>query len=195
MNFKKRLALKYVLPCLFLAACSSTPTVSSVKTENKAVCITVHHSALHLSLPANYRWSSGFLQQSAHGTLQNLSMQRLLKQSIEREMKRKGYQLVDDKQPVDLIIRFTAALSSTLNDNDIQRLYGLVPGLLIGKAKPQPYEKGTVIFDVIDTKTHQLAWRTAGLALATIVELPIAERKERINNFVKKLLAFLPEKE
>jgi len=110
-------------------------------------------------------------------------------------MQRKGYQLVDDTQSADLTIGFALALNSVLDDSDIQRLYGLVPGLLVGEVDHQRYEKGTVIFDVIDTKTQQLAWRTAGQALATIVDLPISERKARINYFVKKLLAFLPEKE
>jgi len=190
MNFKKRLALKYVLPSLFLAACSSAPLV-----ENKTAFITVHHSILHVSLPASYHWSSGFLQQTAHGKLQDFNIQSLLKQSIEQEMQRKGYQLVDDTQSADLTIGFALALNSVLDDSDIQRLYGLVPGLLVGEVDHQRYEKGTVIFDVIDTKTQQLAWRTAGQALATIVDLPISERKARINYFVKKLLAFLPEKE
>jgi len=195
MNFKKRLALKYVLPSLFLSACSSAPITSSLEPENKTAFMTVHHSEIHVSLPASYRWSSGFLNQFSHSKLRDFNVQHLLKQSIEQEMKRKGYQLVGDKQPAGLTISFALVLNSVLDDSDIQRLYGLLPSLLVGEVDHQRYEKGTVIFDVIDTKTQQLAWRTAGQALATIVDLPISERKVRINYFVKKLLAFLPEKE
>ncbi|MBT5825682.1 MAG: hypothetical protein HOH69_05790 [Gammaproteobacteria bacterium] len=54
-------------------------------------------------------------------------------------------------------------------------------------------EKGTLVFDVINRKTNQLVWRIAWLTAASMGDIPLAERKARINVFVKKLLAFLPE--
>jgi hypothetical protein len=54
-------------------------------------------------------------------------------------------------------------------------------------------EKGTLVFDVINRKTNQLVWRIAWLTAASLGDIPLAERKARINVFVKKLLAFLPE--
>ncbi len=179
-----------MLPSLLLVACSSAPIVSSLDSENKTVFMTVHHSILHISLPASYHWSSRFLHQPMQSSVQDL-----LKQSIEQEMQRKGYRLVGEQQPADLTISFTLAFNSVLNDKDIQRLYGLAPSLLNGEMGHHRYEKGTVIFDVLNTKTQQLAWRTAGKNLTAIIDLPSAEKQERINYFVKKLLAFLPEKE
>ena len=55
------------------------------------------------------------------------------------------------------------------------------------------YEKGTLIFDVVNPETQQLAWRTAGQALASLENIPLTERQARIDVFVKKLLAFLPD--
>ncbi|MEO1885999.1 MAG: hypothetical protein ABGX72_01305 [Methyloprofundus sp.] len=54
-------------------------------------------------------------------------------------------------------------------------------------------EKGDLVFDVISRKTNQLVWRTAWPVAASLGDIPLAERKARINVFVKKLLAFLPE--
>ena len=162
--------------------------------EMKVSFITVHHSELHIPAYATYQWSDGFTRQAADGFIQNVDMWSLLKQGIEQEMQRKGYQQVAQTEQADINISFIAALTSTLSDNEIQRKYGLVPGLIIDYVDHQRYEKGTLIFDVVNPETQQLAWRTAGQALATLEEIPLAERKKRITIFVNKLLAFLPEK-
>jgi len=118
----------------------------------------------------------------------------LIKQSIDQEMQAKGYRHIADAEQADLNISFIAALSSELSDEEIETRYGLVPGLTVRNVDKKNYEKGTLIFDVVNPKTNQLAWRTAGQGLATLKDIPLEERKSRINVFVKKLLAFLPEK-
>jgi len=40
-----------------------------------------------------------------------------------------------------------------------------------------------------------MAWRTAGQVLASLESDPLVEREATIQVFVKKLLAFLPEKD
>ena len=109
-------------------------------------------------------------------------------------MLRKGYRHIAQAQQADLNISFTAALQSSLGDEQIAQRFGLVPGLMVNNIDKDQYEKGTLIFDVVNPRTNQLAWRTAGQALATLADIPVPERKHRINMFVKKLLAFLPEK-
>ncbi len=184
---------KGILLGALLAGCSTTELAP--ENDRQMAFVTVHHSILHIPVSATYRWSDGFMQQSEADIIKNVPMWNLLKQSIEQEMQRKGYRQVMQSEQADINISFAAALTSTLNDQQIQEQYGLVPGLMVNPLNPERYEKGTLIFDVLNPQTNKLAWRTAGQALASLEEIPWVDRKARIKIFVKKLLAFLPEKE
>jgi hypothetical protein len=49
-----------------------------------------------------------------------------------------------------ILVSFAAALTSALDDRQIQEKYGLVPGLMVNPLNPKRYEKGTLIFDVLN---------------------------------------------
>ncbi|GAW86549.1 conserved hypothetical protein [Bathymodiolus platifrons methanotrophic gill symbiont] len=177
---------------MLLVSCSATQLVQQ---ESMPVAfITVHHSKLLIPENATYQWSDGFMRHSQKGLISNVDMWELLKQSIEQELNNKGYRHTAEAEHADLNISFIAALASTLGDKEIASRYGLVPGLMVHSVDKNRYEKGTLIFDVLNPETGQLVWRTAGQALAVLEEIPLADRKARIDVFVKKLLAFLPEK-
>lgn len=181
-----------ILLAIMLISCATTQLAEQ---ENRQVAfVTVHHSILQIPENATYQWSDGFLQHKKSGLISDVDLWKLLKQGIEQEMLNKGYKHISDADHADLNISFIAALTSTLGDEEIANRYGLVPGLMVHNADKNHYEKGTLIFDVVNPKTNQLAWRTAGQALATLTDIPLDERKARIDFFVKKLLAFLPEK-
>ncbi|MDT8426195.1 MAG: DUF4136 domain-containing protein [Methyloprofundus sp.] len=184
---------KGLLVGALLVGCATTDVVS--ENDRQTAFVTVHHSILHISMPATYRWSDGFMQQSKGELIKKVPMWDLLQQGIEQEMQRKGYRQVLQTEQADMNISFAIALSSSLDDQKIQEQYGLVPGLMVNPLNPQRYEKGTLIFDVLNPQTNKLAWRTAGQALASLESVPLVERKARIQVFVKKLLAFLPEKD
>ncbi len=156
--------------------------------------ITVHHSQLLMPENATYQWSEGFTRQEEREVIKNVDMWALLKESIEQEMQTKGYKHIAEAGQADINISFIAALESTLNDQEIANQYGLVPGLMVHNVDKDRYEKGSLIFDVVNPQTNQLVWRTAAQAMATLADIPLDERKARIDAFVKKLLAFLPEK-
>lgn len=191
MYRKILLILKTLLISAVLASCSTKQPVHAEDIHGSF--ITLHHSKLHIPVNATYQWSDGFVRQVAAGRLHSIDMWGLLKQGIEQEMQRKGYRKIAQTAQADVNISFVAALTSALDDNEIQRQYGLVPGLATSHINQQRYEKGTLIFDVVNPKTQQLAWRTAGQALATLEEMPLMARQQRIENFVKKLLEFLPD--
>lgn len=185
------LSLKYILMSALLTSCVTSQNMPYE--EMKVSFVTVHHSTLSIPLHASYQWSEGFSHQVSQGRLHKIDMWSLLKQSIEQEMQRKGYHKTTQAKTANLNISFVAALTSSLNDQQIEQKYGLVPGLIAPKLDPRHYEKGTLIFDVVNPDTQQLAWRTAGQALASLDDIPAAERAARINVFVKKLLEFLPD--
>jgi len=184
---------KGLLLGVLLVGCATTEVVP--ENDRQTAFVTVHHSIFHIPVSATYRWSDGFMQQSGTDVIKNVPMWDLLKQGIEQEMQRKGYRQVRQTEHADINISFAAALTSSLDDQQIQKKYGLVPGLMVNPLNPKRYEKGTLIFDVLNPQTNKLAWRTAGQALASLEEIPLQERRARIKAFVKKLLAFLPEKD
>ena len=183
--------LKILILSSLLMACANTQ--ESALKEMQLSFVTVHHSTLQIPLHASYQWSEGFSHQSVEGRLHHVDMWSLLKQAIEQEMLDKGYQQALPHESADLHISFVAALTSALNDTEIQQQYGLVPGLETGLIDHHRYEKGTLIFDVVNPATQQIAWRTAGQALANLQSIPAEARAARIQLFVKKLLEFLPD--
>ncbi len=192
MNSKISLINSGIIVCALLSSCASKQIPPQAGMQVSFV--TVHHSVLHIPVNATYQWSAGFSRQVVAGRLHSVDMWSLLKQGIEAEMQAKGYRKVSTAEQADVNISFVAALASALDDAEIQQKYGLVPGLMVHQVDQRRYEKGTLIFDVVNPKTRRLAWRTAGQALATLEKVPVADRKVRIAVFVKKLLAFLPEK-
>lgn len=184
--------IKYILMAALLLSCSTTKPV--LQEDMRTAFIIVHHSELNIPEHATYQWSDGFTRQTENGLINNVDMWGLLKQSIEQEMQRKGFRQIAQAEQADLNISFIAALESSLGDEQIAQQYGLAPGLMVNNIDTERYEKGTLIFDVVNPRTKQLAWRTAGQALASLSDIPLAERQSRIDVFVKKLLAFLPEK-
>jgi len=185
------LILKYFLIGALLASCANNQTTQPESMQVSFV--TVHHSKLLIPVNATYQWSEGFVHQASEGRLHHIDMWSLLKQGIEQEMQNKGYRKIEQTEQADIDISFIAALTSALDDQKIQQQYGLVPGLVTQRIDHHRYEKGTLIFDVVNPKTQQLAWRTAGQALASLDDIPLAERQARIAVFVQKLLAFLPD--
>ncbi|MCK5356151.1 MAG: DUF4136 domain-containing protein [Methyloprofundus sp.] len=191
MYRKIYLIIKYFLISTLLISCANKP---AIQPENMQVSfVTVHHSKLLIPVNATYQWSEGFVHQASEGRLHYIDMWSLLKQEIEQEMQDKGYRKMAQTEQADIDISFVAALTSALDDNKIQQQYGLVPGLVTPRIDHHKYEKGTLVFDVVNPKTQELAWRTAGQALASLEDIPAAERQARIAVFVKKLLAFLPD--
>ena len=156
--------------------------------------VVVHHSILNIPKQATFQWSPGFTRQAKGELIKNVDMWSLIKQSIEGEMQRQGYRHIEQAEQADINICFTAVLQESLRDAQIAQRYGLVPGLMTHNIDQHRYQKGTVIFDVVNPHSGQLVWRTAGQALASLENIPQQERNTRINIFVKKLLAFLAEK-
>ncbi|NOQ13408.1 MAG: DUF4136 domain-containing protein [Methyloprofundus sp.] len=191
MYRKISLILKCILISALIVSCSAK---QPLQPEDMQVSfVNVHHSELHIPVNAIYQWSEGFVHQVSEGRLHYIDMWSLLKQGIEQEMQNKGYRKIAQTEQADIDISFVAALTSALDDHQIQQQYGLVPGLVTQRIDHHRYEKGTLIFDVVNPETQQLAWRTAGQALASLEDIPLVEREERIKLFVKKLLAFLPD--
>ena len=76
-------------------------------------------------------------------------------------------------------------------DADIDRHFGINPGLPSQGPKGPSYEKGTVIIDVSDVDAHKSLWRSAMQGYVNL-DLPASERKERIKRVVSMMFNSFP---
>jgi hypothetical protein len=80
-----------------------------------------------------------------------------LQGAIEKQMAARGYARVESGQP-DLLIHYHASTQRrlSLNESDRDRGYCQSDSCRAGISE---YETGTLIVDIIDTRTNQLVWR------------------------------------
>lgn len=116
-----------------------------------------------------------------------------LKEKFQSDIKDKltanGYFFSDNENKASMVVGYVIALESSLNDMDINSLYGINPGYINkDKAKSgNEYEKGTIIIDILEARTSRSIWRGAiqGMAEFGITD---AERESRLKSAVDRLL-------
>lgn len=79
-----------------------------------------------------------------------------LQGAVERQLARRGVALSSSGTP-DLRIHYHANVSQRINVSGADRQYGC-PGPDCG-ARVDEYEAGTIVIDVVDTRTNKVVWR------------------------------------
>lgn len=117
-----------------------------------------------------------------------------LKEKFQSDIKIKlssnGYVFSENKDNASMVIGYVIALESSLNDMDINSLYGINPGY-INKDKTKQgneYEKGTIIIDILEARTYRSIWRGAIQGMAEF-GISDAERETRLKSAVDRLLS------
>lgn len=111
---------------------------------------------------ATPRRSDGVALASNDPMLENSITNRALRDEITRDLEARGYQLADGG-PADFNVAFYASANQAL---DLQTYnYGYTwRGWPREYTRVTPYERGTVIVDAVDPRTHELMWRGSGVA-------------------------------
>jgi len=143
-----------------------------------------------LSFPAGtyFSWSPGTSQFFDDPRLDNADIHELLRGSIEDELTSRGY-LVSGESGYR--ISYVAALEKALSDDEINKYFGVDPGLPAQSVPERSYEKGTVIIDVSDPTTNKSLWRSA---MQGYVELKLSRsaRKDRVRSTVSSMFMSFP---
>lgn len=182
-----------ILLASVIGACASVDPQKSQEQALRAAIISVKYQSFPLTSGASFKWQKDHIRIYHDPRLDESQIDSLLKDSIEIELINKGYQYAPDAEETDFVIAYAAALKSSMDNNQIQKQFGLLPGFIEKNKTTQHYEKGTVIFDIIDPHSHRLIWRSAGQAMATVKHIPEYERKQRIDAFIQQLLQELPQ--
>ena len=111
--------------------------------------------------------------------------------AIEKQMAAKGLERPESGTP-DLLIHYHANITRRIDPDRADREYGYCPGgdCQIG---PIDYEAGTLVLDVVDTRTNRVIWR--GWAQESVEDsLGDRDRMERqINEAVTRMLERFPQ--
>lgn len=170
---------------LSLSACTATTQAPPVGGTFSSV------QAPGLAFPAgtSFSWSPTMQVLNNDPRLDDAALDAMLRDSIRDALTARGYQVVDG--PAAYSVSFVAALEGALSDVEIDRLFGINPGLPSQNATGPAYEKGTVIIDVSDLEAHKSVWRSAMQGYVNL-DLPARERKERIKRVVSMMFSSFP---
>lgn len=183
--------MKKIILIGFLSVLSSACTVDKTK-PNDVLSSQLGRSSVvqrnydKTSIPAGstFSWFPDLKGVYPDKRLQNVKMDDLLKQGIVNVLVKKGYQFSDDISTADYTVTYTAGLETALSDEYILEKFGAQPGLVTNKELDQDVEKGTLVIDVISQTTGRLRWRSAGQGLAQLGDVPIQQRKSRIEHIL-----------
>lgn len=85
----------------------------------------------------------------------NPFFQKRLQSDVDRHLAAKGF----EKQPAtspDLVVHFHASLTQQIDVNGVDRVFGQCE---TPECQPSVYEAGTIVIDLVDTRTNKLVWR------------------------------------
>jgi hypothetical protein len=112
-----------------------------------------------------------------------------LQGAIEKKMAAKGYERAVTGQP-DLLIHYHASVNQKVDVYGVDRSYGYC----YENCEPQysDYELGTLIIDLVDTKTSKVVWRGwAQDAMDGVIDNQQRLEKQ-VNEGVAKMMMLLP---
>ena len=111
--------------------------------------------------------------------------------AVEKEMVAKGFQHAPAPDAADLLIHYHAVITPRLDVNRIDRQYGYCYDDACD-ARVIEYERGTLVLDIVDGRTHRVVWR--GWAQDTVESLLTDEDRlaRQIDEAVKRMMADFP---
>lgn len=121
-----------------------------------------------------------------------------IRNAVEEALAAKGYRRAPTGEG-DFGVGYHTAIEGKLDVRTIDTYYGYGPGWghygglggMGTETYVDQYDQGTLLLDVVDARTHRLAWR--GSASARVVEgLQPEERAARIRKAVDEMLAKFP---
>ena len=78
--------------------------------------------------------------------------------AVEKQMALKGFERAATQGRADLLIHYHASIDDRINVNEIDRRYGYCYSEDCDVAVVE-YEAGTLVLDIVDTRTNKVIWR------------------------------------
>ncbi|GAA5218573.1 DUF4136 domain-containing protein [Corallincola platygyrae] len=171
----------------FLFACSESETplqqTDAVPSElRKSVAVSIQAPDLAVPARAMVTWSD-----RTGGVLGDVGekpeVEGLLRKAIVNTMDQQAFHFTEHAEQAFFKVSYVLALEKDLNDEDLEKYFGLSLGL----AGDKGFEKGTLVID-IQNQEGQSVWRGA-LQANVSKEFSQEMRVQRLNSAVETLLA------
>jgi len=176
----KKIGIFLLLIC-FLSIASAEETPFAI--------ISVSNPDIKVLTSKVFSWSEKSRYVYEDERLKGFPLENVFQKDIKDKLTVNGFTYTDNKETAGLLVGYVLALESSLNDMDINNLYGINPGFINKDAgkKSQNYEKGTIIIDILEARTNRNVWRGAiqGMAEFGITD---TEREIRLKSAVAALL-------
>lgn len=154
------------LPILFVALLSiSACTTAPVENKKKERTLTVVSSGKPVDvLPAftTFSWNEDYAKVLTSTDNQHkVEIEKYIKQEIIEYLGKKGFVFEKDPIQADVILGFLFSLGGNVADSDIQKKFGLLPGISKRGVDVERYIKSTLILAVLDNRLKKVYWRSA----------------------------------
>ena len=174
--------LPFVAAAVFaVAGCSSTPT----KVDKGTI-----HASTFSFVPGTSRPQADYAEQRE-------AVHKIIQGAIARDLEAKGLRPAAEDRVGDITVAYLIILGNNVTTTSINEYfgYGRNATALLDKAhkaytdnaNPNYFEAGTLVIDLIDSRTHELLER--GYAVRQVLrDVPLDVRQERIQEAVNEVL-------
>lgn len=142
-----------------------------------------------------YAWHPQLSQVKSHPKLTAETVLANSKRLINRDLAKKGYQLVSADSNPDFYVGFGLAMASSMDDDQILSKAGLVAGLSSStsnqKADEQRFEKGSLFIALFKGLHRQPSWRVLFQGYADF-ERGKSEQKQHYQATITRMLRPIP---
>ncbi|MGI9534408.1 MAG: DUF4136 domain-containing protein [Thermodesulfobacteriota bacterium] len=155
--------------------------------ENPPSVVSVSNPDIKVLSSKKFTWSPKSIYVYEDERFRGFPLKEVFEKDIREKLTNNGFTYVASVEDVAILVGYVLALESALSDMDINNLYEINPGFVPGNYDEDKYEKGTVIIDIIESRTNRMVWRGALQGLANF-DVPEKERKKNIKGVVELLL-------
>jgi hypothetical protein len=126
--------------------------------------------------------------------LEKSQVKELIEKEIVKNISAKEMSFVESVNGASYAVAYTAALESSLDDEQIIQRYGLLPGNTQIPTDDANIEKGSLIIYVFNTRTDSVIWRSAA-QVGVHFDMTDEQRKERVERIVAEMFQTFPVQE
>lgn len=172
--------------CLVMLAACSTSNIEPIPTSR----MTMVTSGDLSSVANTYAWHASMFSVHTANKIDEQSLKIHLRESVDKVMAEKGYQVVNYNDSPQMTIGFGIALESEMSDAEILAKAGLVPGLST-QGVDSAHEKGSVLIALFNPIIEQPFWRVLAQGF-TEPDNDLAQREVRLDNLARMMLNSVP---
>ena len=179
------------LVCLFSVACTVPNQARQQRTKTTYTLVSISNSNTHIAKGSTFTWLPQKRPVLGNTRINKSEIGQLLDHSFKETLKKQGFIWRNASNEAQYQLTYVAIAGDAVSEADINRSFQINPGLKSDSYISKKYEKGTLIVDIIDSRSGQSVWRVSMQANLDRDDDLIA-RQQRINGAVQALISKIP---